>query len=626
MISASSTPLSRRLRFALFCAPLVLLVGCPGPDPLAGPTGSPPKTATAPTIGDQVQTAGARTAAAAESKTRADAAQSAKMRSVIQEAEASYRSGVENYRGNHLDAARLDFDHAVDSMLSSGFALTGDTPVANEFDHLVNAINSLEMAALKQGNGFSPKVEASPLEAENDITFAANPELVARLKNELNITSDLPLVINDQVAGYIGVFSNSTSFRNHMAASLRRAGRYRGMMQKILAEEGVPQDLIYLSVAESGFQPQALNARSGAGGMWQFMPTGAYGLARNGFYDERFDPEKSTRAYARYIKSLYNQFGDWYLAMAAYDWGPGNIQRVVQRTGYADFWELYRRDAMPAETRAYVPQILAAIIMAKNPEKYGLDKLTPDPAVLYDTVSTSYAIDLRLVADVTGSSLSEIVALNPALLRLTTPRDQSFDLRIPEGAKQLFTDRLKDIPEDRRASWRFHIVKPGETLEGIAASMHARPTDVAQTNGITTTDPMSVDDELVVPVASVSSEGNPSRYTMRRGDTLVRIADRFDVTIEDLRRWNSLASSSVRPGRSLYVAEPIRLAPSMRARVKGRGRGRRGGNAAHGNTHKSRGQSKSSSQASRPSGHNSLRAPAASAHGKAAKVKHKAAR
>ena len=628
MISASFILLSRRLRFALFCALLVLLVGCPGSVPLAGTAGSPPKTATAPTIGNEEQTARAQTAAAAEAKTRADAAQNAKMHTVIEQAEASYHSGVENYRGNHLDAARLDFDHAVDSMLSSGFPLTGDTPVADEFDHLVNAINSLEMAALKQGNGFSPKVEASPLEAENDITFAANPELVARLKNELNITSDLPLVINDQVAGYIGVFSNSTSFRNHMAASLRRAGRYRGMMQKILAEEGVPQDLIYLSVAESGFQPQALNARSGAGGMWQFMPTGAYGLARNGFYDERFDPEKSTRAYARYIKSLYNQFGDWYLAMAAYDWGPGNIQRVVQRTGYADFWELYRRDAMPAETRAYVPQILAAIIMAKNPEKYGLDKLTPDPAVLYDTVSTSYAIDLRLVADVTGSSLSEIVALNPALLRLTTPHDQSFDLRIPAGAKQLFTDRLKDIPEDRRASWRFHIVKPGETLESIASSMRARPADVAQTNGITTTDPMSVDDELVVPVALVSSEGNPSRYTMRRSDTLVRIADRFNVTVEDLRRWNSLSSSSVRPGRSLYVAEPIRLAPSMRARVKGRGRGRvrRSGGAAHQKTHKSSVQSKGSRQGSRLTVHSSSRARATSSNGKAAHTKHKAAR
>ncbi len=143
-------------------------------------------------------------------------------------------------------------------------------------------------------------------------------------------------------------------------------------------------------------------------------------------------------------------FGDWYLAMAAYDWGPGNVQRAVQRTGYADFWELYRRNAMPAETRAYVPKILAAVIMAKNPERYGLDKLVPSPPVIYDTVSTDYAIDLRLVADVTEVSVQEIVALNPSLLRLTTPRDIAFDLHIPPGTKQLYTERMKDIPEDKR--------------------------------------------------------------------------------------------------------------------------------------------------------------------------------
>ena len=192
------------------------------------------------------------------------------------------------------------------------------------------------------------------------------------------------------------------------------------MMQKVLKEEGVPQDLIYLAVAESGFQPQALNAHSGAGGMWQFMTyTGPqFGLTRNGYFDYRFDPEKSSRAYARYIKELYNQFGDWYLAMAAYNWGPGNIQRDVQRTGYADFWEFYRRGLMPAQTRAYVPQSLAAILMAKNPERYGLDKLVPSPPVIYDTVHTDYAIDLRLVADVTGASVQELVELNPSMLRL----------------------------------------------------------------------------------------------------------------------------------------------------------------------------------------------------------------
>jgi membrane-bound lytic murein transglycosylase D len=576
--------LFRRLSLLLLCTPVVLLAGCPGDDPLAGTAGSPPKTsskATAPTITQPAQASSAssaKTAQAAAQSQANDAAQNAKIQQLITTAEASYNSGVKNYQANRLDAARLDFDYAVDSMLSSGFDLQAEGPLADEFERIVNAINSLEMAALKQGNGFSPKVEEAPIDVATDTTFAPDPELVAKLKNTLNITSDLPLVINDQVAGYIGVFSHSSSFRAHMAASLAREGKYRAMMQKILAEEGVPQDLIYLSVAESGFQPQALNARSGAGGMWQFMPyTGHdYGLTRNGFYDERFDPEKSTRAYAKYIKYLYNQFGDWYLAMAAFNWGPGAMQRAVQRTGYADFWELYRHNAMPAETRAYVPEILAAVIMAKNPTQYGLDHVVPDSPVIYDTVNIDYPIDLRLVADVTGSTPAEIAALNPSLLRLTTPADMSFALHIPPGTTDLYNDRLKDIPEDRRTSWRFHIVKPGETVDSIASALHARAIDIAQTNGITAADPMAVDDELVIPIQTVAASSSPQRYTVRRGDSLVTIADRFNISLDELRRWNNLSAAAVRPGRSLYVQEPVRLAPSMRGhgRSAGRGRGR----------------------------------------------------
>jgi membrane-bound lytic murein transglycosylase D len=321
-------------------------------------------------------------------------------------------------------------------------------------------------------------------------------------------------------------------------------------------------------VAESGFQPQALNARSGAGGMWQFMPTGAYGLARNGWFDERFDPEKSSLAYARYMKTLYNQFGDWYLAMAAYDWGPGNVQRAVMRTGYADFWELYRRNVLPGETKNYVPGIIAAIIMAKNPEQYGLDKLVPDAAVISDTVTVDYAIDLRLVADVTNSSLPEIVALNPSLLRMTTPRDMSFDLHIPTGMRDVFAERIKEIPEAKRSSWRFHVVHSGETLDGIAAALHAHPNDIAVTNGLTAGDGVDAGDELVVPVASAVASVGPQRYAVRRGDTLITVADRFGVSVEELRRWNHLSSNVVKPGSSLAVAEPVKLAPSTRVRSK----------------------------------------------------------
>ena len=351
----------------------------------------------------------------------------------------------------------------------------------------------------------------------------------AKVTAELKTTqSDFPLVVNDYVAGFISYFSNSPAGHAHLLRSLERAGKYKEMISKNLRDQGVPQDLIYLAVAESGFQPQALNARSGAGGMWQFMPTGAYGLARNGWFDERFDPQKSSVAYAKYMKTLYNQFGDWYLAMAAYDWGPGNVQRAVMRTGYADFWELYRRNVLPGETKNYVPGIIAAIIMAKNPAQYGLDKIEPEPPVVSDTVTVDYAIDLRLVADVTNSSLLEIVALNPSLLRMTTPRDMSFDLHIPVGMNDVFATRIKNIPEDKRASWRFHVVRSGETLDGIAAALHAHANDIARANGLTADGGVDTGDELVIPVASATSVAGPQRYSVRHGDTLITVADRFE--------------------------------------------------------------------------------------------------
>ncbi len=576
------------MALALLSGPLVLLAGCPGDQ--SPKLAATPSNATAPALPGSANNQATQSSASSQAGTNPLAAQANRQRvlALIDKAEQTYKSGVDNYRANRLDAARMDFDNAVDSMLSSGLDIKSDPQLSDEFDHLLSAINTLEMLALKQGNGLSPKLEAAPVDAASGLTFAADPALTAKLKSELNTTSDLPLIINDQVAGYINAFANSPSFRAHMKSSLERAGRYRTLIQKVLAEEGVPQDLIYLAVAESGFQPQAVNPRSGAGGMWQFMPNGVYGLTRNGYFDERFDPEKSSRAYAKYIKSLYDQLGDWYLAMAGYDWGPGNIQRAVMRTGYADFWELYKRNMMPPETRAYVPQILAAIIMAKNPDRYGLDKLVPDKPVLYDTITVGYAIDLRLVADVTEASVQEIAALNPSLLRMTTPRDMTFDLHLPAGTKQVYLDRLKDIPEDRRASWRFHIVKPGESVEMIASALHAHVADIDSTNGITPTDPLAPGDELVVPVQSAASNA-PQKYAVRRGDTLVTVADQFNVSVEDLRRWNGLTSASLRPGRSLYVAEPVRLGPAERERARGKHAG--GGRARH-SAHGARARSK----------------------------------
>ncbi|CAN5570390.1 hypothetical protein BH10ACI4_BH10ACI4_13610 [soil metagenome] len=553
----------RRWGLVAACGPLALLMGCPQ-DKTAAP-GKVPAQATAPTVAASVAAAQATTTAQAVDS----AAKAFKAQQIIAQAETAYRSGVENYRAGRLDAARLDFDTAVDGMLTSGMDLKADAALSDEFTHLLDAVNSLEMSALKQGNGFSPTLEAAPLDAANEVTFAPNEALTAKVAEELKTTqSDFPLVVNNYVAGFISYFSNSAGGHAHLLRSLERAGKYKDMISKNLREQGVPQDLIYLAVAESGFQPQALNARSGAGGMWQFMPTGAYGLARNGWFDERFDPQKSSVAYAKYMKTLYNQFGDWYLAMAAYDWGPGNVQRAVMKTGYADFWELYRRNVLPAETKNYVPGIIAAIIMAKNPSQYGLDKMVPEPAVVSDTVSVDYAIDLRLVADVTGASLPEIVALNPSLLRMTTPRDMMFDLHLPMGTKDAYTARLKDIPEDKRTSWRFHVVKPGETLDGIALALHGRTSEIVAANGVDAGQSVAVGDELVVPVATVTTSVKMQRYTVHKGDTLVTVADRFNVSVDQLRSWNKLRSSTVSAGQTLNVAAPVRLGPVTHVRAK----------------------------------------------------------
>src|SRR5882757_10725908 len=304
--------------FALFAGCLV--VGCLEQAALAA---EPPQRIAAPML-QAAAAAPSQQPSAAPKPPQEDTAQTRKIQQLIANVEKTYQNGVQNYRNGRFDAARLDFDYAVDQMLTSGMDLKSEGPLADEFERIVNAVNALEIDALKQGNGFSPKIEESPIEAAGELTFPSNPELTAQLSAELKDTqsqSDFPLVVNDYVAGWISYFQNNQGGHAHLLRSLERAGKYKEMILRILKEEGVPQDLIYQAIDESGFQPQAFNARTGAGGMWQFMPfASAYGLVRNGYVDERFDPEKSTHAYGRYMKSLYAQLGDWYLAMAAYDW------------------------------------------------------------------------------------------------------------------------------------------------------------------------------------------------------------------------------------------------------------------------------------------------------------------
>jgi len=498
-------------------------------------------------------------------------AQQQRVKALIQQVDEAYAAGQADYKKGDLLAARRDFDRAVDLMLASGIDIRSTPELQDEFDRIVDQINGLEMEALRQGNGFTPKTEDTPAEAAEEVTFVVDPNIVAKANADLATTkSDLPLVVNDYVAAYINFFANTTKGHNTLLHAFQRAGRYRQMIQRVMSEEGVPQDLIYLAVAESGFQPRAVNRKSRAGGMWQFMPRGNYGLERNNYVDERFDPEKSTRAYARYMKYIYAQLGDWYLSMAGYDWGTGNVQRAVQKTGYADFWELYKRNNLPGETKNYVPEILAAIIIANHPTQYGFDEITLDPPVLTDTVTINYSADLRLVSDIVGVPVDELIALNPSLLRMITPPDTEFDLHLPAGTASLFQEKIAAIPASKRDSWRYHKVTPDDTLASIAHTYSVSISGLADANQIDTTSKLEGIEALMVPVAArAASSSHTVFYTTRRGDTLVSVADRFGISLSQLRRWNKLPSSGIRidAGRRLHVAEPtVVRASSTRSR------------------------------------------------------------
>jgi membrane-bound lytic murein transglycosylase D len=497
---------------------------------------------------------------------------------LIATVEKEYQKGQANYKAGHLEAAKNDFDRAFNMMLQGPMDIHSDERLEREFDKVVEAVNNLELLALKEGDGFTEqRSEPAPIDEANDVTFPVDPNVKAKAEVELRAThSDLPLVMNDRVASFISFFS-STKGRYTLEGALARAGRYREMISTVLKDEGVPQDLIYLAQAESGFRPLALS-RAGARGMWQFMASRAsgYGLERNWWVDERQDPEKATRAAARHLKDLYNQFGDWYLAMAAYNSGPGTVQRAVQRTGYADFWELYRRDVLPQETRNYVPIIVAVTIMAKNPAQYGLEHVVPDAAPKFETVKINYPVDLRLVAECADTSVSVLQDLNPSLLRMTTPKDMSFDLKLPAGSSARYQEAIAAIPQDMRVLWRYHKVQPGETLGDIARKYHTTAKAISEANNLTDDD-LSPESKLIIPVTAggrklgddsetLAFSKHATRYKVRKGDTVLSVADDFSVPVERLRKWNHISGNQLKAGRTILIYKPVAAAePSGRS-------------------------------------------------------------
>jgi membrane-bound lytic murein transglycosylase D len=490
---------------------------------------------------------------------------------VLGESEAAYQAGVEAYKTGHSEAARRDFDRAVDLLLMTPAEIRQDGRIEAQFEKLVDEIHRYETVALREGDGFSERHEVPALMDEiAELTFPSppDPKLKETVERAVKGTvSDLPLMINDYVLSYVNYFTSKG--RASMETALRRAGQYREMISRILAEQGVPQDLIYLAQAESAFQPWAVS-RAGARGIWQFMASSGrnYDLRVDYWVDERQDPEKATHAAARHLKDLHDSLGDWYLAMAAYNSGIGGVQKAVEKTGYADFWELYRLNALPRETRNYVPIILAATIVGKNPEKYGLDRIIADPAIATEEVVVSIPTDLRLIAETIDVSLDLILTLNPSLLQRTTPRGE-FHLQLPAGTKERFLEQIALIPEDKRVLWRWHQVQEGEGLEQIARRYGTTPKAIGEVNGLASEE-LQAGARLVIPATVARQDGGKTRtvllrYRVKRGDTVARVADRFGVSPSQVRSWNRIRGNTLTPGQTLVIHTAFNAPPSSNA-------------------------------------------------------------
>src|ERR1700678_4495089 len=480
--------------------------------------------------------------------------------------EKEYQAGLANYQGGRTDEAKENFDNAFNALLESNLDIRSDDRLQKEFNRITDGVNQLNLVDLASDSD-AQKSEPAPIDETNGITPSADPNIRAKAQAEIKSThSDLPLMMTDQVAGYISYFSNRG--RGTFERAFARSGRYHDMIVRILKEEGVPQDLIYLAQAESGFQPTAVS-RVGARGIWQFMGSRArgYGLQHNMWVDDRQDPEKSTRAAAHHLRDLYGQFGDWYLAMAAYNSGPGTVQAAVRRTGYADFWELYRRNVLPKETRNYVPIILAVTIVTKNLSHYGFDDVSMDEPAAFDTVAVNYPVDLRLVADCVDGTVAQLQQLNPSLLRLTTPKEGSFELHLPAGTKDQYQTAIAAIPAGMRLWWRYPAVHSGDTLASLARRYRVTEKSIVEANQLQS-GALEGNAKIVIPLAPsqhASADNGTyarriTRYKVRRGDTVQTVAENFGIPVQMLRRWNGLRSDSLH-GRTV-LALHLPVAPS----------------------------------------------------------------
>jgi membrane-bound lytic murein transglycosylase D len=510
---------------------------------------------------------------------------------LIAQSDEHFKAGQRELELGHVEGARLDFDKAVNVLLESPWGGRTEPRIREHFDRLVDRISAYEVKALAEGDGFTEK-KYEPATIDELLAMSATltpttatPEVEEAVQNDPAV-HDVPIPLNQRVLTFVQLFQGR--LREFIQEGLERGSKYLPMIQNVFRAEGLPLDLAYIPLVESAFKPNALS-RAKAKGVWQFMRgTGVEnGLRQDWYIDERSDPEKATVAAAKYLTTLVKMFdGDWHLALASYNGGPGRVQRALKQTRTADFWTLAAKGrALPRETRDYVPMILAAIVIARNPAQYGFE-FEPEPSIAYETVTLPKPVDLRRVAEWTDVTIDQIQALNPELRRWTTPvRDEAYALKVPSGTASLVSEKLDEAAATELATLKWYTVRKGETLATVARRLGVSRTDLAEANYLKTNARIGAGQKLMVPheatvllaaradrpvpaaesrvvdtadtvvpaVASGPTDRVKIMYQVKRGDTLASIARLFRTTVSALQTWNGIDGTRIIAGDRLTI-------------------------------------------------------------------------
>lgn len=513
---------------------------------------------------------------------------------------------IERTITRRMEDARLHYQAALEAQADGDSTLSSE-----EFEQAIEILNALSYnPEVEENEEFSDLIQsviedyeryiASIDELSPESSVFALGEKLSQILESIDISgikipkknfkgTQVPFVVNQHVERNVAFYL--TKGREHFELWLYRSGKYFPHMKRIFKEEGVPEEIIYLSMMESGLNPAARSWMR-AVGLWQFMRgTGRlYGLSGNWWYDERRDFEKSTRAAARFLKDLYEKYDDWHLAIAAYNSGPGRINRAIRRSGSKDFWGMRRY--LPRQTRNFVPQYLAVAMMAMNPEEFGFRGIDPAPALEFDVVRIDDCVDLKVLAKAAETDVEMMRELNPELLQWCTPPGyKDYALRIPKRKADVFASNYAQIPDDEKRDWVVHRVRRGETLGGISKKYGISMGLILETNKIKNKHRISIGQTFVIPVPVGSArlagrvgKKEPVRrrppksrtasrkkssqqfakagktkvdYRIRRGDTIGHIAEWYDVRASQIRLWNEIPYGSIiRENQELIVWVP----------------------------------------------------------------------